>query len=115
MLAFLNGSLREEGRRRLTSELTAHELSTAIGLGLFSLYPEALTHFRRIEPLGQASAIGAISLDLAALFEFVFGGYVVGYLWSGLLSDYNLLEGSPWTLVLIWTAAGPYVLYRLRS
>ena len=115
VLGVLNGLLREHGYRQFTSELTAHQLSTAIALGLFSLYLWGLTHIWSIESPRQAYAIGATWLGLTIVFEFVFGHYVVGHPWSSLVRDYNLLEGRLWVLVLIWTAAGPYVFYRLRS
>ena len=89
-IAIVNGVLREKGYRQFMSELTAHQLSTVIGLALFGVYIWILTRNWRIESSGQAFAIGAIWLVLTIFFEFVFGHYVMGHPWNKLFYDYNL-------------------------
>jgi hypothetical protein len=115
VLAIVNGAIREKGYGPLMTELSAHQSSTVIGLGLFGLYIWILTGFWRIESARQAFVIGGTWLILTIVFEFFFGHYVMGHSWSKLFHDYNLLKGRIWVLVLIWTAVAPYVFYRLRS
>jgi hypothetical protein len=115
VLAIINGTIREKGYGRLMTELSAHQLSTVIGLGLFGLYIWILTGLWRIESATQAFVIGGTWLILTIVFELFFGHYVMGHPWSKLFHDYNLLKGRIWVLVLIWTAIAPYVFYRLRS
>ena len=114
-IAIFNGVLRENGYRQFMSELTAHQLSTIIGLALFGVYIWILTRNWRIESSGQAFAIGAIWLGLTVVFEFIFGHYVIGHPWGRLFHDYNLLKGRVWIFVLIWTAIAPYTFYKLQS
>ncbi len=115
ILAILNGALREKIYGRFLSELSAHQLSTFIGLSLFAAYVWLLTGVCRIASSGQALVIGAMWLVITIVFEFVFGHYVMSHPWSKLWRDYNLLQGRLWVLVLIWTAVAPYVFYRIRS
>jgi hypothetical protein len=115
VLAILNGALREKVYGRFLGELSAHQLSTFIGLGVFAVYIWLLTGVCRIASSGQAMVIGAMWLVMTILFEFGFGHYVMGHPWSRLWRDYNLLKGRLWLLVLIWTAIAPYVFYRIRS
>lgn len=114
VLAILNGALREKVYAPLMSELTAHQLSTLIGIALFAVYIWILTGIYRIESSSQAVLIGSMWLAMTVSFEFIFGHFVMGDPWQKLLRDYNLLEGHVWALVLIFTAIAPYLFYRIR-
>jgi hypothetical protein len=114
-LAIVNGALREKTYGPHMEELSAHQLSTVIGLCLFAAYIWFLTGLCRLETARQALLIGAMWLIMTVAFEFLFGHYVAGHSWSRLLHDYNLLKGRVWVLVLIWTAVAPYFFYRVRS
>lgn len=110
-----NGILRVGVYGRFMSELTAHQISTFTGILLFGCYVWFLSRRWKVGAAGEAVAIGVIWLALTVCFEFVFGHYVFGNTWERLISDYNLFEGRLWILVLIWTTAVPYVMYKLRS
>ena len=62
----------------------------------------------------QARRIGAVWVALTVAFEFGFGRRVAKKRWSELLADYNLAKGRTWVLVLLWLAAGPDVIRRIR-
>ena len=114
-LAILNGAIREKAYGPFMQELSAHQLSTVIGMILFGGYIWILTGAFLIKSSRQAFWIGCMWLIMTLLFEFGFGHYVMGYPWSRLFHDYNLMKGRVWPLVLIWTAIAPYVFYRIRS
>ena len=114
-IAILNGVVREKAYGQFMGELHAHQLSTLIGLLLFGAYIWILTGTFPIESSTQALTIGGIWLIMTIIFEFVFGHFVMGHTWSRLFHDYSILKGRLWSLVLIWTAAAPYVFYRIRS
>lgn len=59
--------------------------------------------------------VGGMWLLLTVLFEFLFGHYVMGDPWAKLLEAYNILKGNLWLLVLLVTAAAPYLAARLRG
>ena len=114
-IAILNGLIREKAYGPYMGELPAHQLSTFIGILLFGAYIWVLTGTYPIKSSTQALIIGGMWLIMTVIFEFVFGHFVMGHPWSELLYDYNLIKGRVWSLVLIWTAAAPYLFFRLRS
>jgi hypothetical protein len=111
-IGIINGIVREATYGKYLSELRAHQVSTVTGVILFGLYIWILTRFWSFESSQQAIAIGLLWLGLTVIFEFIFGHYVARHTWSKLLSDYNLLAGRVWIIVLIWIATAPLVFYR---
>jgi len=114
VIGILNGITREYLYGQSMHELSAHQLSTLIGLFLFGVYIWFLTGVCQIESAKQALIIGAIWLVMTVVFEFVFGHCVIGLAWSKLFQDYNLLKGRVWSLVLIEISIAPYIFYRFR-
>lgn len=115
ILAILNGAIREKIYGQFMSELSAHQLSTFIGLILFGLYIYFITGIFSLKSSKQALLIGGIWLMMTIIFEFIFGHYIIGHSLGSLFHDYNLIEGRVWILVLIWTFLAPYTFYRIRS
>ena len=113
-IGIINGMIREGTYGKYLSELRAHQVSTAVGIVLFGVYIWLVTRLWKIESLTQAIVIGIIWLGLTVAFEFSFGHYVAGQPWSKLLSDYNILAGRVWIVVLLWIALAPLLFYRLE-
>jgi hypothetical protein len=110
-IAIANGMLREKVYGPKTSERAAHQISSAIAVLLFGLY--AWIVFTRW-PVGsgtEAMVVGGIWGGMTILFEFGFGHYVAGHSWSRLVSDYNLLEGRVWSLVLAAIFLLPWICF----
>lgn len=63
----------------------------------------------------EALIIGLIWLVTTIGFEFLFGHYVAKHSWEHLLSDYNILRGRLWLLVLLWSISAPYVFFKLNT
>ncbi|MBE9180184.1 hypothetical protein IQ268_16585 [Oculatella sp. LEGE 06141] len=112
-IGIINGVIREFTYGKQLSELRAHQVSTATGILLFSLYIGALVYFWGFESLRQALMVGLIWLVLTIAFECLFGHYVAGHPWSKLLSDYNIFAGRLWLLVLVWLAIAPLLFYHV--
>jgi hypothetical protein len=115
LIAIINGTIREVAYSKYLDELRAHQVSTATGVLLFGLYIWVLMHFWSFDSPQQALTVGFIWLGLTVAFEFIFGHYVVGHSWSELLSDYNILTGRLWIVVLIWITIAPLVFYRFLA
>jgi hypothetical protein len=115
VLAILNGVIRERVYGQLMRELTAHQLSTLVGIVLFGIYIWVLTGLFTIQSSRQALVIGSMWFIITIVFEFGFGHYAMKHSWSKLFHDYNIFEGRVWVLVLIWIVVAPYLFYRLRS
>jgi hypothetical protein len=60
-------------------------------------------------------AVGLGWLLLTLAFEFSFGRMVQGKSWPELLAAYTFREGNLWPVVLLVTAAAPYLAARLRG
>ena len=63
----------------------------------------------------EACAIGGIWVTLTLAFEFLAGHYLFGHPWRRLLEDYDLAAGRIWILVLMTTAAAPWLMARWRA
>lgn len=113
-IAIGNGVLRQRWYGKHVGELAAHQISTALGIALFGIYIWLVVRALRPASGQQAIAIGLLWLALTVAFEFLFGRYVAGHSWRALLSDYDLLAGRLWVLVLAWLALAPYLFYRLQ-
>lgn len=111
-IGIINGIVRESTYGKYLDELRAHQVSTITGVLLFGFYIWGLTRLWSIESPAQALTIGFIWLGLTVVFEFTFGHYIAGHSWSRLLSDYNILAGRVWIVVLIWIAIAPLLFYR---
>jgi hypothetical protein len=114
ILAILNGTIRVAVYGPFMSDLSAHQVSTAIGLSLFGIYIWIFTGIFRIASSKQAIVIGVMWLSMTIIFELLFGHYVIGHSFAKLFEDYNVLKGRVWLLVLIWTTVAPYLFYRIR-
>jgi hypothetical protein len=115
ILAIMNGIVRVKVYAPFMDDLTAHQVSTLIGIFLFGIYIWLLTGIIKIESSQQALLVGLLWLVMTVAFEFLFGHYVAGHPWSRLFQDYNIFKGRVWLLVLIWTTLAPYIFYRVRS
>ncbi|HNW79344.1 MAG TPA: hypothetical protein PKH28_10560 [Candidatus Competibacteraceae bacterium] len=111
-LAILNGVVREKTYGRRIGELRAHQVSTLSAALLFAGYTGALQAFWPLQSDAQALSRGLVWLLLTVLFEFGFGR-AAGHAWQRLLHDYDLRAGRVWSLLLLWLAAAPWLLYRL--
>ena len=114
-IAIINGTIRNFGYGPYMSELLAHQISSLTGILIFAAYFWLLNRRWTLKSTKQSLQIGASWLILTILFEFVFGHYVMGHTWAHLLADYNIFAGRLWSFVLLWTAVGPYVVYKVTQ
>ena len=114
LVAVANGALRDFSYGRYVSELHAHQLSTLSGMVLLGLVIWAYVHFWSPASALQALFVGLFWMALTVVFEFLFFHYVAGHSWQDLLSNYDLMHGRIWVLLLAWVALAPCLFYRLR-
>jgi hypothetical protein len=115
LLAILNGTVREKVLVPLLGTQWALPLS-GISLSVLILVTTLLLlPFLGVLSSSQYWLVGGMWLLLTVLFEFLFGHYVMGDPWTKLLEAYNILKGNLWVLVLLVTAAAPYLAARLRG
>ena len=94
VIAVGNGALREKVYGPHMAELSAHQLSTVVGLCLFAVYIWFLTGVSPIGPGRLALLIGGIWLVMTAAFEFLFGHFVAGQSWTRLFHHYAPTSGT---------------------
>lgn len=115
VLAVANGALRE------TALVPA--LGAAPGLILSGMILSALilaVAYFALPWLGQVPtmtyvAIGFGWLCLTLLFEFTFGHFIQGKPWPQLLEAYTFKGGNIWPVVLLVTAAAPWIAAKIRG
>ena len=112
-VGILNGALREATYKNFVGDLSAHQISTATGIGFFGIIFYFIFKKWKIESIKHAILIGVIWLGLTMLFEFGFGHYVMGNSWQKLLHDYNLAEGRVWSLFLLWITIAPFAFCKI--
>lgn len=115
LVAVANGAVRDFTYGRVVSELTAHQVSTAIGIALLGI---VMWRFVRRYPPASARAaiaIGLLWMLLTVAFEFLFFHYAGGRSWGELLANYDVSKGRVWVVVLAWVAVAPYVFFRVRT
>jgi ABC-type xylose transport system permease subunit len=112
LLAVINGAAREAWLVRQFDAETAHVLSTLM-LCLWILAAVWwLGPWLRLRSERQALRTGLAWVVLTLAFEFLVGHYLLGRPWSALWEDYDLKDGHIWPLVLIVTAASPWLVWR---
>ncbi len=112
IVAIINGSIRNFTYQKLLPELLSHQISTITGVifsGLVMYFWIINNSFSDKELL----LVGLFWFVLTIIFEFVFGYFVAGHTLSKLLEDYNLLKGRVWSLFLIFTLFGPYIINKI--
>jgi hypothetical protein len=113
LLASANGWIRNKLYKKALGELTAHQLSTIIFIGVIFFISYFFVKWSGLNDSLDLWMVGISWLVLTILFEFIFGHFVWKHRWSTLTSDYNLRKGRIWILVLITTLIAPYVVYLL--
>jgi hypothetical protein len=114
IIAMINGALRDLVYKPLIGDLSAHQVSVAIGIILFGLFIWYLTKCWPLSSSRQAWIVGFMWLSMTEAFEFLFFHFVRGVPWNVLLYDYNILEGRLWILVLLWVTIAPWLMWRWK-
>ena len=110
ILAIINAIIREKTYKIVLGDLIAHQISTIffIILILIIMY-FFFNHINKKPTKKELWIIGASWLIATVLFEFIAGHYLFQNTWGKLLTDYNLLKGRIWSLVLLFTLIGPRI------
>ena len=110
ILAIINAVIRNEGYKPIIGDLRAHQLSTIIFMILIIVVTYLVLRFSNLQLTDKDALImGSIWVILTIVFEFIAGHYVFGNSWEKLITDYNILKGRIWSLVLLTTFISPYI------
>lgn len=115
ILAVANGVLREAVLLPVLGKPEALILSgILLSVLILAVAYLALPWFGRM-PAARYFAIGLGWLCLTLVFEFTFGRLAQGKPWPELLEAYAFRDGNLWPVVLLITAAAPYIAARIRG
>jgi hypothetical protein len=114
-LAIINGGLRDKLYAPFLGELLAHQLSTLLLVVVFAGYFWLLTTFWRIASSRQAWSIGLMWLVMTLMFEIGLGRWGLGYTWSRVVHDVDIMVGRVWVLIPLWVLVGPLLFFRIRK
>lgn len=115
VLAIGNGVFREAVISPRLGPPGAHVVSTLTLCGLILLLTWIAVPWIAPATGADARRIGLLWLVMTVAFEFGFGRLVAGKPWNVLLADYDLTAGRIWILVLLTTAAAPWLAARVRD
>jgi hypothetical protein len=116
ILAIINAIVREGIFTSFLNELRAHQLSTFTLMIFILTGTYLILHFSGIHLSDQqALFMGCIWVLMTIIFEFVAGHYLFGNSWDKLISDYNILKGRIWILILITSLISPYLANRIGT
>lgn len=114
ILAILNAIIKNRLYRPYFGDLRAHQASSilliiiimVVSFFTFRLFDLNLNDI-------DALVIGTIWLCLTISFKFFAEHFIFGNSWKDILTDYNILRGRIWILVLFSTFISPYLIIRL--
>jgi len=113
VLAFINGALREIGLKKIIHEPWAHHLSALTAIILFGIYLHFVFDKTLITKTREAVLIGLYWLVLTVLAEtFIVGRLIGKQSYEQIFSNYNILAGNLWPIVLLFVAISPLLFLR---
>lgn len=115
IIAIAAGAFRTALLEPRIGEQPAHVIGTLTAICLFALVIWAAVGW--ITPAlarRDLLRLGTAWLAATVIFEFALGRYVLGKSWPSLLSDYNILAGRLWILVLLTVLLMPVLAGELQ-
>ena len=115
VMAILNGGFREAVLVPGFGRGVGHAMSTVMLSALSVLVGWIAMPWIAPRTIQDAWMVGIVWLALTLLFEFVAGRFLFGRSWIELMTDYNLLAGRIWLMVLVVTLLTPVLAFTRRS
>jgi hypothetical protein len=100
-IGFLNGFFRGWVLTYFLSDFHARQISSLLMVIWVFLYTKFIFGKLEVRKVFDAWLTGIVWLLLTMTFEFGLGYFVLGLTMEVMVSDYNLLEGRFWSLVLM--------------
>ena len=112
IIGVLNGAFRGLVLTRFLSDIHSHQFSSLLMIIFVFLYTSYVFVWLRIRKPIDAWKTGLIWLSLTVTFELALGYFMLRSSMSSMLSQYNLLAGNLWPLVLLGITTIPWLIYR---
>ena len=113
-LAVVNGAVREAWLIPRIGGSGGHAVSSLSLSALIFLLSWLTIGWISPATARETLLIGLVWLVLTLAFEFLAGHYVFRKPWNELLTDYDVLSGRLWVLVLVTTTLAPLLTANMR-
>lgn len=114
-LAIINGGFREAMLTPRLGEHESHVIGTITLCTAILIVTWLTIDWMRPAKSTDALLIGGGWVLMTVAFEFLVGHYIFRTSWARLLSDYDVLGGRVWLLVLATVAFAPLTMARARN
>ena len=104
-----NGAVRDALLKGRLGEQAANQVSVVTGCTLIVSITFLLWRWMGIRTIAMAWGVGVLWILLTVAFEFGFMHYVAGASWDKLWSEYNVMRGRLWPVVMVVTLMAPRV------
>ena len=115
VLAVINGGFRDAVLTPRFGEHESHVIGTITLCTAILIVTWLTINWMRPAKSTDALLIGGGWGLMTVAFEFLVGHYIFGTSWARLLSDYDVLSGRVWLLVLATVAFAPLTMARARN
>lgn len=115
ILAVINGGFREAVLTPRLGEHESHVIGTLTLCTAILIVTWLTIAWMRPAKSTEALLIGGVWVLMTVAFEFLVGHYIFRTSWARLLSDYDVLGGRVWLLVLVTVAFAPLTMARARN
>ena len=115
ILAVINGGFREAVLTPRLGEHESHVIGTLTLCTAILIVTWLTIAWMRPAKSTEALLIGGVWVLITVAFEFLVGHYIFRTSWARLLSDYDVLGGRVWLLVLATVAFAPLTMARARN
>jgi len=115
VLAVINGGFRDVVLTPRLGEHESHVIGTITLCAAILIVTWLTINWIRPAKSTDALLIGGVWVLMTVAFEFLVGHYIFRTSWARLLSDYDVLGGRVWLLVLATVAFAPLTMARARN
>lgn len=111
----LNGIARILWLMPYLGDRLAHQISFVTGSGLILAIAALFVRWLRASHFYQLLYVGVLWMLLTVTFEMVLGRLILGYSWSQIAADYNLLQGGLMPIGLVLLIVAPSIAAKIRG
>ncbi len=111
----LNGAVRMVWLVPSLGDRTAHQISFFTGSIVVLAIATLFIRWLQVTRVSQLLRIGVLWVVLTVGFEMILGRVILGYSWTQIAADYNVLNGGLMPLGLVWLMLSPWIATTIRE
>ena len=115
LLEVIHGIVRAKVIAPKVGDLRSRQIGVFSGSLIFFVVTLVSFDWIGIRSADQALAVGGLWLVCMLVFEFSVGHFIFHFPWKWLLNDFNFLKGRLLAFGMIFLAASPYLVGKIRN